>query len=161
MLNLEKGRIESAMKEELESHDHVIRTIPGIDPITGSITLGKIGSIERFESTEKLVAFAGLDPLIKESGKMRLEKSISKRGDPILRSAIYRSTLAAIRSNPVISEFYKRKTEIEKLSKQKALEAAPRKQCHIIWSVWHNNKPFEIPEKLKQKLSKSVMRDLI
>ena len=149
VLNREKEGIESAMKAELESRNHIIRSIPGIGPITGSIILGKIGSIDRFESAEKLVAFAGFDPVIKESGKRRSERSISKRGDPLLRSAIYLSTLAAIRSNPVISDFYRRKTEIERVPKQKALVAASRKQCHIIWSVWHNNKPFAVPEKFR------------
>ena len=128
--------------------DHVIGSIPGIGPVTGSIIIGKIGDINRFESAEKLVAFAGMDPVIKESGKKRSERSISKRGDPLLRSAIYLSTLAAIRSNPVIYKFYHRKTD-GGMPRQKALVAASRKQCHIIWSVWHNNRPFEVPEKFK------------
>ncbi len=99
---------------------------------------------------EKLVAFAGIDPVIKESGKQRSQKSISKRGDSSLRSAIYQSTLAAIRGNPVISEFYRRKVD-GGMPKKKALVAASRKQCHIIWSVWHNNKPFEVPEKFRKQ----------
>jgi hypothetical protein len=37
------------------------------------------------------------------------------------------------------------------MPKQKALVAASRKQCHIIWSVCHKNKPFEIPEKFRTK----------
>ncbi len=148
VLTDEKMKIEESMKRELESHDHVIKSIPGIGSINGSIILGKIGDIKRFENAEKLVAFAGIDPVIKESGKMRLQKSISKRGDPLLRSAIYMSTIVAVRCNPVISEFYERKVG-GGMPKQKALVAASRKQCHIIWSVWHNNKPFEIPEKFK------------
>ena len=36
------------------------------------------------------------------------------------------------------------------MPKKKALIAASRKQCHIIWSVWHNNKPFEVPENFKK-----------
>ncbi|MDA8054945.1 MAG: hypothetical protein M0Z77_04755 [Thermoplasmatales archaeon] len=31
------------------------------------------------------------------------------------------------------------------MPRKKALVAASRKMCHIIWSVWHNNKPFEVP----------------
>jgi hypothetical protein len=48
-----------------------IRSIPGIDPITGVIILGKVCNINRFEYAEKLVALAGIDPVIKESGKQR------------------------------------------------------------------------------------------
>lgn len=35
------------------------------------------------------------------------------------------------------------------MPRQKTLEAASMKQCHIIWSVWHNYKPYEIPERFK------------
>ena len=80
----------------------------------------------------------------------RFQKSISKRGDSALRSAIYQSTLAAVRGNPVISEFYHNKVN-GGMPKKKALFAASRKQCHIIWSVWHNNKPFEIPERFRKE----------
>ncbi len=151
ILNEEKERIESSMRNEQAVCDHVIMSIPGVGPITASIILRKIGNINRFESAEKLVAFAGIHPFIKESGKMRSEISISKRGDALLRTAIYFSTIVATRSNPVISEFYHRKTD-GRMPKQKALVAASRKQCHIIWSIWHNNRSFKIPEKFKTKI---------
>ncbi|MEM3860460.1 MAG: transposase [Candidatus Micrarchaeaceae archaeon] len=119
-------------------------------PITGTVILGKICNIYRFENAEKLVAFSGIDPVMKENGKQRSQKSISKRGDSALRSAIYQSTLAAVRMNPVISEFYHRKVD-GGMPKKKALVAASRKLCHIMWSVWHNNRPFEIPEKFRKQ----------
>ncbi|MEM3191157.1 MAG: hypothetical protein QW292_03520 [Candidatus Parvarchaeota archaeon] len=68
-----------------------------------------------------------------------------------LRSAIYKSTLAAVRCNSVISEFYHCKVD-GGMSRKKALVAAARKQCHIIWSVRHNHKPFEIPEKFRNRI---------
>ena len=146
----EKENIEKEMKSDPVLENHVIMSIPGIGPITGSVILGKICDITRFENAEKLVAFAGIDPVIKESGKQRSQRSISKRGDSALRSAIYQSTLAAIRGNLVISEFYHRKVD-GGMPKKKALVAASRKQCHIIWSVWHNNKPFDMPEKFRKQ----------
>ena len=146
----EKERFENAKKSDFESENHVIRSIPGIGPITGAIILGKVCDINRFENAEKLVAFAGIDPVIKESGKQRSQRAISKRGDPTLRSALYQSALAAIRGNPAISEFYHRKVE-GGMPRKKAMVAASRKQCHIIWSVWHNNKPFELPEKFRKQ----------
>ena len=79
----------------------------------------------------------------------RFQKSISKRGDSALRSAIYQSTVASLRGNPVISQYYHSKVN-GGMPKKKALFAASRKQCHIIWSVWHNNKPFEIPERFRK-----------
>jgi hypothetical protein len=49
-----------------------------------------------------------------------------------------------------ISQYYSRLVEREMPSK-KALVAASRKMRHIIWSVWHNNKPFEVPDKLNKQ----------
>ena len=148
LLISEKENILRAIEKEFVSTKQVITTIPGIGPITGSIIVAKIGNIDRFEDAGKLVAFAGIDPVIKESGKVRSERSISKRGDSTLRTAIYQSALVATRFNPVISDYYHRLVE-RGMPKKKALVAASRKMCHIIFSVMHNNKPFEVPEKFR------------
>ncbi|MEM3192207.1 MAG: IS110 family transposase [Nitrososphaerota archaeon] len=70
---------ENAMKSDPVPDNHVIMSIPGIGSMTGSVILGKICNIYRFENAEKLVAFAGIDPVIKESGKQRSQESISKK----------------------------------------------------------------------------------
>jgi transposase len=150
LLLVEKENITEAMEKEFVTLGQIITTIPGIGPITGAVIMAKIGNIERFENAGKLVAFSGIDPVIKESGKIRSERSISKRGDPMLRTAIYQSTVSAIRCNPVISDFYHRLTE-RGVPKKKALIASSRKMCHIIFSVMHNNKPFEVPEKFRKE----------
>ena len=127
----ERENIDKEKKSDPVLKNHDIITIPGIGPITGSVILGKIYDINRFENAENLLAFAGIDPVIKESGKQISQRSISKRGDSTLRSAIYQATLATIRGNPVISEFYHRKVD-GGIPKKKALVAASRKQCHIV-----------------------------
>ncbi len=114
--------------------------------MTGAIIVSRIGDIRRFSTPEKLVAFSGLDPVIYQSGRSRKESRISKRGDYLLRYAIYKSALAATRLNSVIQDFYQRKVR-KGMPNQKAIVAASRKMCHIIWFVWHNSKPFEVPER--------------
>ena len=97
------------MKSDAVPENQVIITIPGIDSISGSVILGKICDISRFKNAGKLIAFAGIETVIKESEIQRSQKSISKRGDLALRFAIYQSTLAAIREYPVLSELYQGK----------------------------------------------------
>ncbi len=63
----EKNNIEMEMKFDQVIENHVMMGIPGIGPVTGSVILGKIFDIDRFENAEKLVTFAGIDPVIKES----------------------------------------------------------------------------------------------
>ncbi|EQD40151.1 transposase ISC1190, partial [mine drainage metagenome] len=144
----EKENITMEMEKKFTSSNQMITSILGIGSVTGAVIVAKIGKIDRFEDAGKLVAFAGIDPVIKESGKVRSERSISKRGDSMLRTAIYQSTLVATRCNPVISDYYHRFVE-RGMPKKKALVASSRKMCHIIFSVMHNNKPFEVPEKFK------------
>ena len=47
----------------MKFNDSVIMTIPGIGYINGGMILGEIGDIHRFSNPNKLLAFAGLDPL--------------------------------------------------------------------------------------------------
>jgi len=141
----EKDKITAEIKNEFASSDRKLTSIPGIGSVTGAVITAKIGNIGRFSDPGKLVAFSGIDPVIKESGKI-----ISKRGDSMLRTAIYQSTLVATRCNPVISDYYHRLVE-RGMPKKKALMASSRKMCHIIFSVMHNNKAFEVPEKFKTK----------
>ncbi len=67
-----------------------IRTIPGIGSILGAMILGETGDIDKFSSAKKLVAFAGLDPVTRQSGDFKNSTGpISKRGSPQLRSALF------------------------------------------------------------------------
>jgi len=59
-------------------------------------------------------------------------------------------TVAAIRFNPAISEFYHREVD-GGMPEKKAIVAASIKQCHIICSVWHNNRPLEMSERFREE----------
>ena len=55
----------------------------------GAIILSEIGDITRFSSATKLLAFAGLDPSVRQSGNFNATNTkISKRGSKHLRFAI-------------------------------------------------------------------------
>ena len=78
--------IESEIKDIISSLDSVIMTIPGIGPINGGMILGEIGDINRFSKPRKLLAFAGLDPSVYQSGNFSAKKTrMSKRGSSALR----------------------------------------------------------------------------
>lgn len=68
LLDSQVNRVESEMANILKPLDSVIITIPGINTINGGIILGEIGDITRFSNPTKLLAFAGLDPAIYQSG---------------------------------------------------------------------------------------------
>ena len=67
-----------------------ITSIPGIGTVTGSAILAEISDINRFESSERLVAFAGIDPTVYETGKFVAKRSrMSKKGSPLVRFALW------------------------------------------------------------------------
>lgn len=113
-----KKQISSIDKEiDLLMNDFkFITSIPGVGNIIGATILGEIGDINRFNSPSQLLAFAGLDPSIYESGDFKSNKCrISKRGSKYLRTAIFTATRVAcvgnVKSNRFQQKYIKKKAE--------------------------------------------------
>lgn len=101
--------LEIQITKMLFEENQVITTIPGVGNIFVTIIIGEIGDISRFESPSKLVAFAGLDVSVKQSGEfLGTQNKISKRGSPYLRRAIWTAASCAAFCDPVLSDYYKR-----------------------------------------------------
>ena len=95
----------SNMLKELNSE---ITTITGIGDVLGACILSEIGDISRFEKASQLVAFAGLDVAVKQSGEFTgTEMKITKRGSPYLRRAIWLAATVASFKDPALSIYYK------------------------------------------------------
>src|SRR5699024_7562457 len=72
--------IEETMINISNRQSHVLATISGISDVTACVILGEIGSIHRFERPEQLVAFAGLDASVHQSGDFNINQTrLSKR----------------------------------------------------------------------------------
>lgn len=88
----------------------VILTIPGISYTLGAIILSEIGSIDRFASPSKLLAFEGLDPSVKQSGNFNASSiKMSKRGSKLLRYAMLRASGLIIWNSETYNAYYNRK----------------------------------------------------
>ncbi len=104
------AQIDKKIKKQLEKLNSVILTIPGFGPSTGAIILGEIGDIRRFDNPKKLVAFAGIDPTMMQSGNFTgTNNRLSKKGSPYLRRAVWMSAVIASRCDPVFKAFYDKK----------------------------------------------------
>lgn len=141
--------IESQLKELekeitniLKSLNSEITTITGIGDILGASILGEIGDISRFEKASQLVAFAGLDVAINQSGEFTgTEMKITKRGSPYLRRSIWIAATIACFKDPALSVYYKKLIDRGK-KHLTAVGAVARKMCNIIFSVLKNKKPY-------------------
>src|SRR5699024_3479738 len=82
-------RYEAAIREIMNEIDSPITTIPGIGLVLGAMILAELGDVTRFATPEKVLAFAGLDPSIYQSGKYTpASGTMVKRGSPQLRWAL-------------------------------------------------------------------------
>lgn len=120
-----------------------ITSIPGIGPVLGAVILSEIGDISRFSTVEKLVAFAGLDPTVKQSGNFESTNcKMSKRGSPYLRRAIWQVATISMLHNPTLKEFYDKK-RIEGKSHKVAIGHVTNKVLRIIFAVLTSKKKYE------------------
>lgn len=126
----------------LRKLDTPIETISGIGPVLGAIIVSEIGDIKRFKDGSKLVAFAGIDPAVKQSGEfVGTKNKMSKRGSPYLRRAIWLAASVACFNDPVLSAYYNKKRK-EGKHHFTALGAVARKMLYIVHSVLRNNKSY-------------------
>ena len=86
-----------------------------------------------------------MDPVTKQSGNYNISSHISKRGNPLIRYALYLSTVSAIRFNPVVKRYYNYKKG-NRLNGNKLMIACSNKLLNIIYSVMRNNTNFKDPE---------------
>ena len=129
----------AALLQEIGSF---ITTIPGIGDTLGAVILGEIGDIHRFDTPGKLVAFAGLDVKVNQSGEFTGTRSkISKRGSPYLRRAIWLAATRAAFCDPILSAYYQ---SLRARGKHHltAVGAVARKLCNIIFAILRENRPY-------------------
>lgn len=75
----------------------VLQSIPGIGTVTVDIVVSELGTVERFRSSGRIVAYAGLAPGKRESAGKSHELGISKEGSPLLRWALVEAAWRLIR----------------------------------------------------------------
>ena len=104
--SIEKQIIESVRK--LDTH---ILSIPGIAEISAGSIIAEFGDIKNFESPEKMLAFAGLEPSIRQSGTLSTEGHMVKHGSGYLRNAIMRVVNSLVMHDQVFNEYYNKKRD--------------------------------------------------
>lgn len=137
-LSLQLDTIES----EIESNELVINSglhqIPGMGAIQIAYILAAIGNISRFDSPSKMLAFAGLDPMVRQSGIFKASKTrMSKRGNKLLRYALTWSA-HNVRMNSVTMNTYYLKKRAEGKGHYNALGHCSKKVVNYIFFILSN-----------------------
>ncbi|MBS7528862.1 IS110 family transposase [Fusibacter paucivorans] len=135
--------IESELELLLQKLNSPITTIPGIGPVNAAVILGEIGDIKRFSTPAKLVAYAGLDATVSQSGEYSSTSNrMSKRGSPHLRTAIFSAAFIASNNDPVFKAYYEKK-RAEGKHHFVAVNAVARKMCNTIHAILTQNVPYD------------------
>jgi len=125
--------------------DSVILSIPGIGVVLPAMILSVIGDIHRFSSPAKLLAFAGLDPAVIESGKFVASSTrMSKRGNSMLRYALIQAAFHVSHKSVTFADYYAKK-RAEGKNHYSALGHTAKKLLRVIYFMLTRNVRFDLP----------------
>ena len=109
--------IEAEIQEIVSKQENYLTTITGIGDITAAVLMAEVGDIKRFERPNQLLAFAGLDASVHQSGDFTGTKNrLSKRGSPYLRRAIWQAAFVAAFKDPALSLYYQKVEKTRKVT---------------------------------------------
>ena len=122
----------------------VLMTVPGIGFVNGGIILGEIGDIHRFSEPKKLLAFAGLDPSVHQSGNFQAQRTrMSMRGSKVLRYALMNAAHNVVKNNATFKAYYDAK-RAEDRSHYNALGHCAGKLVRVIWKMLTDEVEFNL-----------------
>jgi transposase len=138
--------VDAALDALLQQTDQYLTTIPGIGSTSAAALLGEIGDISRFPSLEKLVAYAGIDPTVYQTGQFEAQQAhMSKRGSPYLRHALWLAASAARQHDPQLKAYYQRR-RAEGKAHGVIIGAICRKLLARVYVVLAENRPYVVDQ---------------
>ena len=124
-----------------------ILSIPGLGEISAAIILSEYGDIKNFSSPNKMLAFAGLEPSVIESGTLHNNGKMVKHGSGHLRYSIMNIAMSILRYSPTFYDYYLKKRSEGKCHRV-ALSHVCKKLIRVIYCLEKNNINFD-PSLLK------------
>ena len=143
LLEEQKKELIKEMVSIIKEHFPNILSIPGIGGNIAAGIIGEIGEISNFHNADSLLAFAGLNPMVYESGKYSAKHTkISKKGSSYLRNALTMAARAIINNDEVFKQYYFKKRE-EGKSYSTAICHVRKKLVRVIHSILKNDTEYK------------------
>lgn len=138
--SIEVRRLQRA--ERYKANAKLLRTIPGIGPLTTVHLLTELQDINRFENFKKLNSFIGFKPMVHASGEHDWRGRMTYRRHNALRSALVECAWTTVGKDPIMQHRYE---ELKKrLTAKRAIIIIARKLLSRIYYVLKNQKPYEL-----------------
>lgn len=126
--------------EQMRQKQRLLETVVSVGPVA-SASMACVFSRIPFPRSDCVVAFAGLDPRAKDSGKKRGERDITKSGPAHFRRTIWLCGFSACHSK--LFKPYYQALRARGVSTTEAVMVLGRKILRIAWAIWTSNQPFD------------------
>ncbi len=143
-LNAEIDEIEASIQAIMEDLNSPITSIPGIGFRMAAMILAEVGDFSRFDSPDKLLAYAGLSPSTYQSGHLRnCYPHMEKRGSRYLRYALYNAAKYVCLWDPAFTAYLAKK-RAEGKHYNVALSHAAKKLVRLIFALEKSRLPYRL-----------------
>ena len=141
-LDAEIEEIETAIRAIMDELHSPITSIPGIGYRMGAMILAETGDLSRFDSPDKLLAYAGMSPSTYQSGQLKnCYPHMEKRGSRYLRYALYNATKYVCHWDPSFAAYLAKK-RAEGKHYNIALSHAAKKLVRLIFALEKSRQPY-------------------
>jgi len=152
-----KAFVAKAPQREAEARA-ILKTAPGVGPVTAEVVLSELGDISRFRNAKTVCAYAGLVPVVRQSGeKKSKDLKITKQGSGLLRWALVEAAWRLVRESPKWAALFARLRH--RSGKKRAIVAVARKLLCVLYAMLRTSTPYQIvttgttaPQTTREKL---------
>ena len=143
-LDAEIKEVEAEIQTIMDEIHSPITTIPGIGYRMGAMILAEVGDFSRFDSPDKLLAYAGLSPSTYQSGQLKnCYPHMEKRGSRYLRYAIYNAAKYVCLWDPTFASYLAKKRS-EGKHYNVAISHAAKKLVRLIFALEKSGQPYRL-----------------
>ena len=120
-----------------------LQSVPDFGPKTVAVLRAELGEVDRFERSAQVVAYAGLDITVKESGKWRGRRKLSKRGSGELRRTLYLTAMRCVRREGSAFGAYYQALGARGMKGKAALVAVMRKMLVVAYHLLKSGESYD------------------
>ena len=135
--------VENEITTHLSKINSHIPSILGIGKVSAASIIAEIEDVSRFDSPNKILAFAGLDPRIYQSGTQEFRGRMNKKGSVVLRRVLTNCAESVLMYNPAFYAYYRRKRD-EGKPHRVAISHVARKLVRIIYMLETERIDFDL-----------------
>ena len=137
-----KAFVAKAPQREAEARE-ILKTAPGVGPVTAEVVLSELGDISRFRNAKAVCAYAGLVPVVRQSGERKSKDlKITKEGSGLLRWALVEAAWRLVGNSPKWATLFSRL--MHRSGKKRAIVAVARKLLCVLYAMLRTSTPYKI-----------------